>query len=238
MAEKKPLIGRGTITVDKKGTTRGMGGFWRHDPQPSPTSWVGRAFSDYRELLKTGQRVSELNDQYALAKAKNQAPPEYDIHVRKQQVKQDLQKLEAVRSRLSALDQELLKREYELSQPFQYPSDARSALLRSELRAHLKSMKPAEQHSALRKAEYRAALAEQPAAISGVAETFRDAVIKEEAEFKFGNELAELKKARDALETSVEAFASVKLTVENEAQAVSGQLPELPPGPPTKPWVE
>jgi hypothetical protein len=193
--------------------------------------------NDYKQLLNVGQRISELNDAFAMAKAKNAPPPDFDITARASLVKNDIKKLTAVRERMAALEFEIEKKTREL-QPFEYPPDARSAGLRSELRAHVRQMKPEDQHNALRHHEYRAAMAEQRPEISGVSPTFYDAVIKEELEFKHGSALQELQKARDALETAQEAFESVRVAAENEARSVSGQLVEPAAMPQTKAWIE
>jgi hypothetical protein len=245
MAEKKPLVGRGGMMIDEKGTNRVLG-FWNGEVPTDARGWRGRAYTDYKTTLGVAQRIHELN--LALSTSKNNRPlawrgdptrvqPVPDAVVRQQLAKQDLKKLAEVKARLGALDGELMATRQSL-QAYEWDNSISAVMSRQEIRAHLRGMDEATRRTALRKFEYRQAALETLPELSGLSESYHAALTEEQLRFRHGPAMASLDEARAAHESALLAHETATMAAENEMKAAGGQIKEPAPKVESKPWIE
>jgi len=239
MADKKPLVGRGGITVNSRGDQKILG-YWIGEVPTDARSYRGRAFEAFKQTENLIQRSHEINTALYTASQTNRPPPDTvpDAIVRQQLAKTDLKKLAEIKTRLGALDNDLMAKRQSLK-PYEYDNGIASVLSRQEIRAHLRGMSDDKRREAMRRHEYREAALESPLPeLSGLSEMQHQAYTEDQLRFRHGSAMAELDAAREALDTAWTAHSTATLAAENEIKQAGGQVQEPPPPPPSKPFVD
>jgi hypothetical protein len=239
MSSEKKLIGRGMIMIDSRGNNKHLG-YWRGDVPTSLTDWRGRAFKEFKDAENLIQRTHEQNLALYTAGQTGRPPPDTvpDATVRQQLARKDLKKLAEIKTRLGALDSELMAKRQSLK-PYDYDNSVAAVMSRQEIRAYLRSMPDdTKRREALRKWQYREAALEALPELSGMSESYHAAITEEQIKFRHGSAVAGLEEAQQALETAYEAVETAGLAATNEVKQAGGQVQEPPAPPPSKPFVE
>ena len=141
------------MTVGDRGQ-QGSLGFWPSeldDPRYGPGSFIARAKQVRSQVLKIAQRHHAMFEEQRRASAKGESPRIPDPPARQAQSQKDLDALKALRAEYEKIDGEVF--DFGLNTRgnlFDYKSDINDALLRQELRGHLRSLDEKNRAAALK----------------------------------------------------------------------------------------
>ena len=183
-------------------------GAWRWDGQEEPA--FGRLRQTYDNLLKA---VAGLKEKQAeISKSENLTPKGQALELRKWATAQALVPIaQAERVSLPVARRDVETRRRNLTTDTVDKTDVASAVLRQEIRAHIRSMNADERLRFLKKPEEIVAQAviEAPAYLTGVSKRMRSDIIEAAIEAAHPGELAAIKELEKALETTERALNAV-----------------------------
>jgi hypothetical protein len=104
------------------------------------SGWTGQSFQVHRETLAIGKKYHDANEALYAAQQANQPPPDLgDVVTRHQRALADFKRLGELGRKLSAIDKEVTSKQAALK-PFEYGDSLRDAMLRQEMRQHMRGM--------------------------------------------------------------------------------------------------
>jgi len=235
MADKKSPVQRFSMMwAPGKTTTLG---YWPPELETNGTGWTSQAFQTHRETLAIAKKYSDANEALLMAQQSNKPPPDLgDVVTRNQKARQDYKRLAALANKLSAIEKEVASKEAALK-PFDYNDSLRDAMLRQEMRAHMRTMTEEQRKSAMRDPSWRSAALETDAQLSGISPTYHKAIADETLRARYPDALKGISDAQQAIQTVMTAMNAAEKALEHELKVTEGAVPGPAPEA-SKPWVE
>jgi hypothetical protein len=211
-------------------------GYWPGHLDHTNNGWTGQSFQVHRETLAIGKKYHDANEALFAAQQANKPPPDLgDVVTRHQRALADFKRLGELGRKLAAIDKEVTQKQAALK-PFEY-GDGRDAMLRQEMRAHMRTMSEDERKQAMRDPSWAAAALETDASLSGMSPTYHRAIHDQVLRERYPDALKGISEGRQAIQTVMTAMDATAKALEYELQQTASAVPGPAPAE-SEPWVK
>jgi hypothetical protein len=216
-------VRRAGMRTDSSGAN-GPLGLWP-DEWANANGRLGNLRNAFGEIKKIGQRIHEINEVQAIAKAANKTAQLPEPDVRAKLAKADQQRLEQLQQRVNAMEQECFKAKLALS-PFDYDGSVVDFLKREKLREKFAGMDAKAQEAALKTYAFRRAVLEDRE-LSPLPPVKFEMIYETELATKFPDIIAEANQVTTAVDIISTGLKTVATAISNELSATGAVPPTV-----------